>query len=81
MSEISALIVKKLRDQTGAGMMDCKKALLETDGNLEKAIDWLRKKGISGAEKKSVRTAADGLVGVSLNSPSKPSHFNTIKLK
>ena len=67
MSEISALIVKKLRDQTGAGMMDCKKALLETDGNLEKAIDWLRKKGISGAEKKSVRTAADGLVGVSLN--------------
>jgi len=67
MSEISALIVKKLRDQTGAGMMDCKKALLETDGNLDKATDWLRKKGISGAEKKSARTAADGLVGVSLN--------------
>ena len=49
MSEISALIVKKLRDQSGAGMMDSKKALLETDGNLDKATDWLRKKGISGA--------------------------------
>lgn len=51
MSEVTAALVKELRDKTGAGMMDCKNALVETNGNLEESIDWLRKKGISGAEK------------------------------
>ena len=63
MAEISAKLVKELRDQTGAGMMDCKKALLEVDGNLQKATEWLRQKGISSAEKKVGRTAAEGSVG------------------
>ena len=61
---ISASMVKELRDQTGAGMMDCKTALSETDGNMEEAIDWLRTKGIAKADKKSGRTAAEGLIGV-----------------
>lgn len=64
---ITAALVKQLRDATGAGMMDCKKALTETDGDLEAAIDWLRAKGISKAEKKSGRTAAEGLIGVASN--------------
>jgi elongation factor Ts len=68
MSEVTAALVKELRDKTGAGMMDCKNALVETNGNLEESIDWLRKKGISGAEKKSARVAADGVVTVSVNS-------------
>ena len=59
---ISAIIVKELRDKTGAGMMDCKKALMETEGNLEKAVDHLRKTGIAKAEKKGERTAKEGLV-------------------
>ncbi|MDP6611803.1 MAG: translation elongation factor Ts [Candidatus Marinimicrobia bacterium] len=59
---IDAKIVKALRDKTGAGMMDCKKALLETDGNLEKAVDYLRKSGITKAEKKGERTAKEGLI-------------------
>ena len=59
---IDAKIVKALRDKTGAGMMDCKKALLETEGNLDKAIDHLRKTGIAKAEKKGERTAKEGLV-------------------
>ena len=63
MAEISAKLVKDLRDKTGAGMMDCKKALAETNGNTEKAIEWLRQKGIASAEKKSGRTAAEGAVG------------------
>lgn len=63
MAEISAKLVKELRDQTGAGMMDCKKALLEVDGDLQKATEWLRQKGISSAEKKVGRTAAEGSVG------------------
>ncbi len=63
MAEISAKVVSELRQKTGAGMMDCKKALKENDGDLEKAADWLRKKGIASAEKKSGRTAAEGLVG------------------
>ncbi len=63
MAEISAKLVKELREKTGAGMMDCKKALSETEGSLEKAIEWLRQKGISSADKKSGRTAAEGLVG------------------
>ncbi|APH54578.1 Protein translation elongation factor Ts (EF-Ts) [Granulibacter bethesdensis] len=64
MAEITAALVKELRETTGAGMMDCKKALSETNGDLEAAIDWLRKKGLSAAAKKSGRVAAEGLVGV-----------------
>jgi elongation factor Ts len=59
-------MVKELRDQTGAGMMDCKAALAETGGNLEAAVDWLRKKGLSKAAKKAGRVAAEGLVGVAV---------------
>ncbi|PZV26910.1 MAG: elongation factor Ts [Snowella sp.] len=62
MAEISAKLVKELRDKTGAGMMDCKKALGENDGDITKSIEWLRQKGISSAEKKAGRTAAEGLV-------------------
>jgi elongation factor Ts len=64
MAEITAALVKDLREKTGAGMMDCKKALTETGGDAEAAIDWLRKKGLSAAAKKSGRVAAEGLVGV-----------------
>lgn len=64
MSEITASEVKALRDRTGAGMMDCKKALVACDGDIEKSIDWLRKKGLSAAAKKSGRVAAEGLVGL-----------------
>ncbi len=64
MAEITAALVKDLREKTGAGMMDCKKALNETGGDLEAAIDWLRKKGLAAAAKKSGRVAAEGLVGV-----------------
>jgi elongation factor Ts len=63
MAEISAKLVKDLRDKTGAGMMDCKKALTETNGDADKAIEWLRQKGIASAEKKSGRTAAEGAIG------------------
>ena len=63
MAQISAKQVKELRDQTGAGMMDCKKALAESNGDLEKATEWLRKKGIASAGKKEGRVAAEGLVG------------------
>ena len=66
MADISAAMVKELRDQTGAGMMDCKAALSETGGNLEAAVDWLRKKGLSKAAKKAGRVAAEGLVGVAV---------------
>ena len=64
MAEITAQLVKELREKTGAGMMDCKKALAETKGDIEEASDWLRKKGLSAAAKKSGRIAAEGLVGV-----------------
>jgi elongation factor Ts len=64
MAEISAAMVRELRERTGAGMMDCKKALTEAAGDMEAAIDWLRKKGLSAAAKKSGRVAAEGLVGV-----------------
>ena len=67
MSLITAALVKELREKTGAGMMDCKNALVESNGNIEESIDWLRKKGISGAEKKSARVAADGVVTVSMS--------------
>ncbi len=66
MAEISAALVKELRDRTGAGMMDCKKALTETGGVFEKAVDWLRAKGLASAAKKAGRTAAEGLVGVAV---------------
>jgi elongation factor Ts len=64
MAEISAARVKELREKTGAGMMDCKKALTEMEGDLEAAVDWLRKKGLAAAAKKSGRVAAEGLVAV-----------------
>jgi elongation factor Ts len=66
MTNISAQMVKELRDMTGAGMMDCKAALGETGGNVEAAVDWLRKKGLSKAAKKADRVAADGLIGVAV---------------
>lgn len=61
MAQITAALVKELRDKTGAGMMDCKKALTENDGDIEKSVDWLREKGIAKAAKKAGRIAADGL--------------------
>lgn len=64
MAEITAALVKELREKTGAGMMDCKKALGETAGDIEGAIDWLRKKGLAAAAKKAGRVAAEGLVAV-----------------
>jgi elongation factor Ts len=64
MAEITAAMVRDLREKTGAGMMDCKKALTESGGDMEAAIDWLRKKGLSAAAKKSGRIAAEGLIGV-----------------
>ncbi|MEO6199135.1 MAG: translation elongation factor Ts [Sphingomicrobium sp.] len=66
MTEITAATVKELRERTGAGMMDCKKALAENQGDMEAAIDWLRAKGLSAAAKKAGRTAAEGLVGVAV---------------
>ncbi len=66
MAEITAAAVKELREKSGAGMMDCKKALAETQGNMEAAVDWLRTKGLAAADKKSSRTAAEGLVGVAV---------------
>ncbi|ABX08940.1 translation elongation factor Ts [Prochlorococcus marinus] len=63
MPDITAKLVKELRDKTGAGMMDCKKALVESDADMEKAVEWLRQKGISSAEKKSGRVAAEGAIG------------------
>jgi elongation factor Ts len=67
MAEISASLVKALRDRTNAGMMDCKKALVETNGDLEAAVDWLRKKGLSAAAKRSGRIASEGLVGLAVS--------------
>lgn len=64
MSTVTAAMVKELRDRTGAGMMDCKKALAETNGDVEGAADWLRKKGLAAASKKASRVAAEGLIGV-----------------
>jgi elongation factor Ts len=64
MAEITASLVKELREKTGAGMMDCKRALGETEGDIEGAVDWLRKKGLAAAAKKAGRIAAEGLVGI-----------------
>jgi elongation factor Ts len=67
MADITAAMVKDLREKSGAGMMDCKKALSETGGDMDAAMDWLRTKGLASAAKKSSRTAAEGLVGVAVN--------------
>ncbi len=67
MTDITAAMVKELRETTGAGMLDCKKALTETAGDMEKAIDWLRKKGLASAAKKASRIAAEGLVAVAVD--------------
>lgn len=66
MTNITAQMVKELRERTGAGMMDCKTALLETNGDMEAAVDWLRKKGLAKAAKRAGRVAADGLIGVAV---------------
>src|SRR3989337_145000 len=66
MAEITAASVKELRERSGAGMMDCKKALMENQGEMEAAVDWLRAKGLAAAAKKAGRTAAEGLVGVAV---------------
>jgi elongation factor Ts len=70
MTNVTGPMVKDLRDKTGAGMMDCKSALIETGGDMEQAIDWLRKKGLSKAAKKAGRVAAEGLVGVAVGKKS-----------
>lgn len=67
MAAITAGLVKELRDKTGAGMMDCKKALVETNGDIEAAVDFLRKNGLAAAAKKSGRVASEGLIGVVTN--------------
>ncbi|HEY5362728.1 MAG TPA: translation elongation factor Ts, partial [Aestuariivirga sp.] len=67
MAEITASMVKDLREKTGVGMMDCKAALAATNGNLEEAVDWLRAKGLAKAAKKSSRVAAEGLVGLCIS--------------
>ncbi len=67
MAEITAASVKELRERTGAGMMDCKKALSENNGEMETSVDWLRTKGLAAAAKKAGRTAAEGLVGVAVD--------------
>ncbi len=66
MAEVTAALVKELRDRTGAGMMDCKRALGDSGGDIETAVDWLRKKGLSAAAKKAGRVAADGLIGAAI---------------
>src|ERR1700748_2475242 len=71
MAEITAALVTELRDTTGVGMMDCKKALQETNGDMEAAIDWLRAKGLSKAAKKADRVAAEGLIAVALSNDGK----------
>jgi elongation factor Ts len=69
MAEVTAALVKELREKTGAGMMDCKRALGDTDGDIEAAVDWLRKKGLSAAASKAGRVAAEGLIGVATHGP------------
>jgi elongation factor Ts len=69
MAEVTAGLVKELREKTGAGMMDCKRALGDSGGDIEAAVDWLRKKGLSAAAKKAGRVAAEGLIGVATRGP------------
>ena len=66
MAEITAALVKELREKTHAGIMDCKKALAENDGDLEASVDWLRTKGLATAANKAGRTAAEGLIGIAV---------------
>src|ERR671918_2223350 len=66
MAPVPAALVKRLRDQTGAGMMDCKAALTESAGDLEAAVDWLRKKGLAAAAKRAGRVASQGLIGLAV---------------
>ena len=73
MAEITAALVKDLREKTGVGMMDCKKALAENNGNIEASIDWLRAKGLSKAAKKADRAAAEGIVAVAVGGKQAPS--------
>lgn len=79
MAAITAALVKELREKTGVGMMDCKKALNETDGDFDAAVDWLRKKGLSKAAKKADRVAAEGLVAVATRVAAAPSWRSTRK--
>src|SRR5260221_1822331 len=67
MAEITAALVKEVREKSGPGMMDCKKALGESSGDLESAVDWLRKKGLAAAAKKAGRVAAEGLIGFAVD--------------
>ncbi|MCB1884457.1 MAG: elongation factor Ts [Geminicoccaceae bacterium] len=67
MAAITSAMVKELRERTGAGMMDCKKALGETDGDMEQSVDWLRKKGLAAAAKKAGRTTSEGLIGLAID--------------
>src|SRR6202011_560891 len=69
MAEVTAALVKELRDKTGAGMMDCKRALGDSGGDIEAAVDWLRKKGLAAAANKAGRVAAEGLIGVATRGP------------
>jgi elongation factor Ts len=69
MAEVTAALVKELRDKTGAGMMDCKRALGDSAGDIEAAVDWLRKKGLAAAAKRAGRVAAEGLIGVATKGP------------
>ena len=69
MAEVTAALVKELREKTGAGMMDCKRALGESGGDIEAAVDWLRKKGLAAAANKAARVAAEGLIGVATRGP------------
>src|SRR6266480_2685508 len=69
MAEVTAALVKELREKTGAGMMDCKRALGDSGGDIEAAVDWLRKKGLAAAANKAGRVAAEGLIGVATRGP------------
>src|SRR6266403_3683102 len=69
MAEVTAALVKELREKTGAGMMDCKRALGDSGGDIEAAVDWLRKKGLAAAANKAGRVAAEGLIGVATSAP------------
>src|SRR5262252_7696361 len=69
MAEVTAALVKELREKTGAGMMDCKRALGESYGDIEAAVDWLRKKGLAAAANKAGRIVAEGLIGVATRGP------------
>ena len=69
MAEVTAALVRELREKTGAGMMDCKRALGDSGGDIEAAVDWLRKKGLAAAANKAGRVAAEGLIGVATRGP------------